>query len=1336
MTLRMLLVASAVAFAISIAAAVPCSAQWLKLKQFPDSVECVYFQDQQANPQTGFVGMNDGAIWRTIDNGSTWTQMTTPSSGQPMTVTDFAFRNIQQGWCVTRSRSNTSGAIWETTDGGLTWTSIFTAGGFVSIGFCAITNILVATTWGSSAAFSSPDFGITWDSIGPSWQNGVTFSGMNGVIGNIHAPTPLFSSDGGVTWHNAPSLNLETWSPWGIPGTNIFVAAAEKSNEFFSSTDGGGTWTDSYSFGFTDGLTGCIRGSLPCLFVQTDDAGFFCSVDTGSTWVGICGPNNFLDTRFYVVGRQVFAGDYFGGLWYLPDGIAAATVPFSIDRTSLSFSGLRCLTYDSVIRLQTSSPCPATAFLTGAQILSGNNAFSLPTFPIPLTLTGNNVVHVQYSPTGATVDSGKLLLEFKLGIRTVDTIISLSGTSVSAPSYIRTPSLRITSSYACQEQDSIVVIQNLSCDTLTVQGASLTDSTNFSIVPHRLPVPLPPGRSDTIFISANSPISGVFTSQLDLKMLSGRTTPISDSLPLTFEVFGSARASINGLNLVMLDECGSADTAVSIVASSCEPITVIEASIGDSSIFHIDSIPLPATVSASDVARWPVRVAPLGRGFDSTHVHVQYISGNETVDTTLTLELNVLFGIPDRIQLSDKAVNVGPVNVPCDEGEHWLTLGNNACKDVTIDSIAWVGSVPEYSFDSIPLPSLLPAGGSVDSILVHFRPAAPGTLTTILHIAFEMQGVRRDTEIAITGEGVSSFRDLVLTKSLQFDSISPCGTDTLQASIVNLSCDTVVATEAALNSGANFRVIGINFPDTLASGDTLRFLVLLKPTQSGGTVTDNVLINFVDGIGAGHIESIALRAPVGSNVRSSTVTNTAFQFSGLSPCSFADSSFTITNTGNCDNLVITDTTLTGYPGISFSLPSRLPIVISPDSSIQVDFRVMPGVDTIGNSDLSIKGVFFDSTIHFTYSAKPGGNALALSTPDSVFLSKPCATASKAFWIANTGCGAVTIDSVAISQAGTQFALRDPIPKLKSLKPGDTVRDTVEFDPNGNGDGTGELTISSKDVQYFRSIGLSGGLTNTVPTARIALLSELNSSQASGTAGDTASMSVVLLDAVGDSSKLKTVTFTLRYGQQILKLTKLKTSPGWTILDSITNLDSSLTVTLRDTGSETIPAMTSLLTEYFAIALTDSTQCLLSLSDVRFNDSDANYGNCTLASIEVPDPVEFTEIDTCGTPLLRQLLEGDLAIDIISVRPNPVQNNSGAAHLELTLNVGRTGPVTLALVDMLGRETWNKVVNCSQGVQTVGLDIPGVAEGTSFLEVSSGGVRRSRKVVVQRVTGDQ
>ena len=101
-------------------------------------------------------------------------------------------------------------------------------------------------------------------------------------------------------------------------------------------------------------------------------------------------------------------------------------------------------------------------------------------------ISNRDSIPVEYSPSKSLRDSGKLFLEFTTGTRVIDTIVSLYGIGQQSSSYAHAAQIAMISPYACMTKDSVLVITNLSCDTLTLTSALLSDSSHFHILPRRL----------------------------------------------------------------------------------------------------------------------------------------------------------------------------------------------------------------------------------------------------------------------------------------------------------------------------------------------------------------------------------------------------------------------------------------------------------------------------------------------------------------------------------------------------------------------------------------------------------------------------------------------------------------------------------------------------------------------------------------------------------------------------------------------------------------------------------------------------------------------------------
>jgi|GEM_PF-2553919 len=1329
-------------FALAAIASLPAPsaiAQWKVVASFSIQVHSIYFLDQQSAPKTGFAGLANSAIFRTTNNGATWYSTSTPHVGSPMQITDFAFSDSLQGWCSVRSDFGDWGQIWKTTNGGNSWDSIYTGGAFASIAFCPTTGILIAPCWTYTTALSmmSKDSGATWTSFAPAWLNGATFSGSNGVIGNIHSPNPLYSTDGGQTWNEPLSVSfdtVETWAPHGIAGSSTFVAAGEHSKQFFISTDGGVTWTNPHTFLIPSFLTGCIQGTLTNLFVQTEGSGFYCSSDAGTSWNSICGPNNSRDTRFYSKGEEVFAGDVSGNLWYTPNATLVGASELAFDRTRIDFLGLRCATNDSTLHFTYGAGCDS-ATLLHAQILTGSTEFSIGS--LPQTFSGRDSIDILYSPSSGLRDSGTLKLEFKLGTFLVDTIIRLYGSAQSTSDFAHVDSLVIFSSSACIANDSSIVIHNLSCDTLTITNATLTDTSNIQLFPFPLPYSIPPLDSLRISIAAASAHQGTFRSMLQLLMDGGRSVRITDSIPIALDVLHGVEALFGSLDFSVLDACYAIDTVFPISSTSCDSITLLDATLSDSSVFHLGLLQFPMRLEASGSIKLPLHIVPVSKGNATTFLHIRYVSGPATVDTSISLTVRVLYDLPLHVELTNSAFDLGNAGASCATVSQWVTIRNGLCRTLTIKRVSWVGPNSQFWFDPLSLPDTLASDTGVDSIFVHFQPDSAASISNRLRVTFEVGGKEVDTILTFFGTGVSSYSDTLLTPALGFDSLFECQSSERDGEIVNLSCDSAVVRSASIFGNSGYSIVSPVFPRTLHQGDTLRVRFLLQPTQAGAAA-DSAIITFHDPRNdSDYTHTIALRGYILSNLQALSLSNATFSLPSIASCSTVDSFITLSNRGTCGDIVISDTTFTGYPGITFEPPLSLPLVIHPDSSIRMGFRISPNGNATKNTALLLRGQNIDTTVSFVYASLPGSTALSMSTPDSAlstmsFLTRPCVPVSKLFWIANTGCDSLIIDTLVLKalSGSSQFTLQN-IPTLPIvLAVGDTLPFAVQFDPNGNGDGLATLNVASNKAKIARSVDFTGTVVGTIPSARIALEASDGSLQCSGLANGLTSIVAMLLDDVGDSSALSTVSITLRANWNVLTPLKFSTAAGWSVVDTITLPNGDFEIRIHHDVSGPARAGTALVTCSFSITTTDSTGCNIGMTNLRFNDGTPNYEDCVLASVAIQNPVHFTALDTCGTPELRGLMTGHLALSIISIHPNPAPMEGSAAHISVMFALARAGNVRMVVRDLLGRECMNSLQSFPAGTHSVDLNWSSATEGTYFVQLESGGEVAEAKALIQ------
>ncbi|MEI8134808.1 MAG: T9SS type A sorting domain-containing protein [bacterium] len=306
-------------------------AQWINVFSFPTVARSIHFLNELGHPEIGFAGLNDGSIWRTMDQGGTWKRMFVEPGG--LSITDITFKDRLTGWYCTAPYLTQNGAstVRRTTDGGLTWNNIFTefAQGFTAIYYHRPGRILFLSEWGRGG-FSSGDDGDTFTLFTTQFPlNGYAFTdASNGILSFAGGSQfNLYNtSDGGGNW-NILFTGYNCWQPASKPGTPTFFMFSEYTSTLYRNEGSGLPWStiSTIGSGKSYDFTGCLRvsGCTGELYVQSavKPDGLYSSADDGQTWQAIGGPTGEVDSRFWIDGADVIAAGLDGKIWVLHNAL-------------------------------------------------------------------------------------------------------------------------------------------------------------------------------------------------------------------------------------------------------------------------------------------------------------------------------------------------------------------------------------------------------------------------------------------------------------------------------------------------------------------------------------------------------------------------------------------------------------------------------------------------------------------------------------------------------------------------------------------------------------------------------------------------------------------------------------------------------------------------------------------------------------------------------------------------------------------------------------------------------------------------------------------------------
>jgi len=261
----------------------------------------------KGQPKVGYFGASGGGLWKTIDGGEHWANITDgqlhSSSVGAVAVSESDPNTIFIGMgesCI-RGDIQPGDGVYKSTDAGKTWTHI---------------------------GFANSD-AISRIRIHPTNPN-IVFVADFGKYGVNSEERGIFkSTDGGKTWRNVlykgPNAggidveidqkdpNIMYASIWEAYRKEWEMSSGGPASGMYKSTDGGETWTEiTRAKGLPTGLDGKIGLSVSPVdpnrvfaLIENENGGLFRSDDAGATWALVNNERRFRQRAFYYT--HVFA---------------------------------------------------------------------------------------------------------------------------------------------------------------------------------------------------------------------------------------------------------------------------------------------------------------------------------------------------------------------------------------------------------------------------------------------------------------------------------------------------------------------------------------------------------------------------------------------------------------------------------------------------------------------------------------------------------------------------------------------------------------------------------------------------------------------------------------------------------------------------------------------------------------------------------------------------------------------------------------------------------------------------------------------------------------------
>jgi photosystem II stability/assembly factor-like uncharacterized protein len=253
-----------------------------------------------SQPYTFYMGSTGGGVWKTLDAGHTWTNI---SDGQislgSMGAIEVSLSNpdiVYAGTGSSKIRSNVSigRGMYKSTDAGKTWTfsGLRDAGQIATVRVHPTNPDLVYVAALGNPFVDNPERGVFRSTDGgKTWKNVLHISDSAGAADlemQPGAPNVLFA----CMWHGQRK-------PWTI------ISGAREGG-IYKSTDGGDHWTKltgglpSELFGRSNvAISAAAPNRIYALIEAKPGSGLYRSEDGGATWALVNGSGNLITRPFY-----------------------------------------------------------------------------------------------------------------------------------------------------------------------------------------------------------------------------------------------------------------------------------------------------------------------------------------------------------------------------------------------------------------------------------------------------------------------------------------------------------------------------------------------------------------------------------------------------------------------------------------------------------------------------------------------------------------------------------------------------------------------------------------------------------------------------------------------------------------------------------------------------------------------------------------------------------------------------------------------------------------------------------------------------------------------------
>jgi len=329
----------------------PLLAQWTNTN-LPFNGDAVSFAVSRTSI---YVGTTGGGVFRSTDNGLSWTGVNTGLTGNWVIALSFTEANLFAGtYWHSVFRSTNDGFSWAGVGSGQTYSDVYALA--VIPNDAVDTNLFAATAdslgrW--YGVFLSTNNGDTWidvtnelttSCITPNcWVDAFAVSGANLFAGTVGRGVFL-STNNGSNWTAVNTgLTNKYARVLAVNGANLYAGTWGDSGGVFLSTNNGTAWIE-ISNGLSNRHIRALTVNGTNLFAGTEGNGVFLSTNNGTSWAEVnTGLRSTWATALAVSGAYLFVGTtrfdtLSGGVWRRPLSEMVTSVGTPLSELPVGFS--------------------------------------------------------------------------------------------------------------------------------------------------------------------------------------------------------------------------------------------------------------------------------------------------------------------------------------------------------------------------------------------------------------------------------------------------------------------------------------------------------------------------------------------------------------------------------------------------------------------------------------------------------------------------------------------------------------------------------------------------------------------------------------------------------------------------------------------------------------------------------------------------------------------------------------------------------------------------------------------------------------------------------------